>query len=460
MVSARCTDPQIMPRRTGGLVPASLQSIRTRRTASGQGILARARRNHWHTTPGKLWAALGFLVLAVLLASGVGFYAATDLNKTTDTIAEQLEPLNTDVTTLYRSLADADATVAAGYLTGGAESGRYDQDIAQAAASLAHAGPLASPDLVTGRRIEDLIAQLPVYAGLVEQARAVNRQDREAGVAALRRASGLMQSAILPEAAELQQRQADRLDEAYSRARTVPLGALVACGTCLAGLISVQVFLFRRTHRVFNIGLVAASGAVVAALAWWTVVGVVSSGLLSSSQAHSKSVSSALGPAQTAALQAQAVESLALVTHTGTGLDPDFDAQKILLERNQGAGGALGAAMQYASDPKGEALVRAAIDTANGYFATHDKVRQLEAAGKHTEAIDMAVRVDQSKRTRLDRLVEAIGHAAQYESAAFHRDIGDARQWLGSLRAGTAGLAVLALAGVVWGVQTRLGDYR
>ncbi|MGH3972970.1 MAG: hypothetical protein ACRDS9_06565, partial [Pseudonocardiaceae bacterium] len=293
-----------------------------------------------------------------MLAGVVGVVTANNRVHTTRDIAERLEPLNANVTTLYQSLADADATVAAGFLSGGAEPQdvrtRYDLDILTAAASLAQAGAQAGEELVTANRIADITTQLPDYTGLVERARANNRQDLAVGAAYLRRASELMQSSILPEAAELQRRQASRLNDAYQRAGAVPVVALAACGVTLAGLIWVQVFLCRRTQRIVNIGLVLASGAVLTGLVWWTTAGMASAGSVARSLGHSRSVFDALAPAQTVALQARAAESLGLITRND-GSESGFDARMQVLARNDGAGGALGAATQLATDPVGRA---------------------------------------------------------------------------------------------------------
>ncbi|MGH3900616.1 MAG: hypothetical protein ACRDTA_20675 [Pseudonocardiaceae bacterium] len=418
----------------------------------------------WDTTPGKLRLTRLVLVIGIVLAGAVGVVTANDRVDTTRDIAERLEPLNANVTTLYQSLADADATVAAGFLSGGVEPNevraRYNRDVATATASLAQAGTQAGGELVTANRIADITTQLPVYTGLVERARANNRQGLAVGTTYLRRASELMQRSILPEGAELQRRQASQLNGAYQRAESVPVVALAACGASLAGLIWVQVFLFQRTHRMFNIGLVMASGAVLAGLVWWTAAGMVSAGSLARSLGHSRSVSDALGPAQIAALQARAVESLGLVTRDGDS-EPDFDARMQQLARNGGAGGALGAAKQFATDPEGRALVRAAVDDASGYAAAHQEVRRLNETGEYTKAVDAAVNSRQgSAAAAFDRLAAAIQAAVEYERAAFGRDIDRARGWLAGLPIGIGTLALIAAVGVALGVRQRLEEYR
>ena len=449
---------------------SSLQTIEIRRMPLGQvkptgQIVGRIRHYDWNNTPGKLRIAQIILVLGVLLAGGVGVYAAIARVNTTRDIAEHLEPLNANVTTLYRSLADADATVAAGYLSGGVEPNelltRYQRDLGDATASLAQAGTQTEGEVVTAKWIADITTQLPTYTGLVERARANNRQGFPVGVAYLRRASELMQSSILPEAAELQQRQAARLNDAYRRAESIPVVALASCGVSLAGLIWAQAFLFQRTHRVCNIGLVLASAAVIIGLVWWTVAGLASANSLAGALGHSRSVSDALAPAQIAALQARAFESLELVDRNGAAIEPDFDARMQLLARDNGAGGALGAASQFTTDQKGKALVQAAVEDALGYARAHQEVRRLDDEGEYTKAVDAALNTHQaSAAAAFDRLTAALTTAIDYERGVFIKDLDHARGWLTGLPIGTAGLTLGAAVGVILGVRQRLEEYR
>jgi hypothetical protein len=294
----------------------------------------------------------------------------------------------------------------------------------------------------------------------VERARANNRQGLAVGATYLRRASQLMQSSILPEAAELQRRQAAQLAVTYQRAGSVPVVALAACGISLAGLVWTQVFLFQRMHRVVNVGLMAASVAVLAGLMWWTGAGMSSADELAGSLGHSRSVSDALAPAQIAALQARAAESLGLVTRTGTS-EPDFDARMQQLARNGGAGGALGAAKKLATDPEGRALVQAAVEEVRGYAAAHQEVRRLDEVGKYPKAVDAAVDTHQaSAATAFDRLAAALKAAVDYERGAFGKDIDRARRWLTGLPIGIGALALIAVVGVALGVRQRLEEYR
>lgn len=447
---------------------SSLQTNQTSRAPLGQ-VVGRSRQHwrinalitDWETTPGRLRVSRLVLVLGILLAGSVGLFAANARVDTTREIAEQLEPLNAHVTTLYRSLADADTTVAAGFLAGRVEPrevrARYDQDLDLATANLGQAGIETGGEQASADRIIDITRQLPIYTGLVERARANNRQGLAVGVAYLRLASDLMQHRILPQAAELQRRQAARLDDAYGRVRELPVIAMVACGVSLVGLIWAQVFLFQRTRRVFNIGLVAASAAVLTGLVWWTAAMAASAGPLNASHRHSQSVSEALGSAQISALQARTAESLGLA-RTGTATELDFDDRMRRLARD---GGALGTAREMATDQLGRDLVEEAVRKASSYSAAHDKVRQLDDNAQYAQAVEVAVRTGQnSAATAFDQLDKALMKAVDHERGAFGSDIHHAEGMLTGLPLATGVFAVAAAVAAALGIRQRLEEYR
>ncbi|MGH4022139.1 MAG: hypothetical protein ACRDT0_23480, partial [Pseudonocardiaceae bacterium] len=418
----------------------------------------------WSTTPGKFRVARAALVLAVLVSGAAGGYAANVHTEAAREIAVRAGPLSAVATELYRSLADADATAMSGFLSAGVAPtvfrDEYDEDIAQAAAGLASAATQNGEQGVTANRIADIGAQLPVYTGLVEQARANNRQGLPVGVAYLRAASELMRSTVLPEAEALQRSEAQRLDDEYERAGSMPVVALLLCAASLAGLIWAQVFLYRRTRRVFNVGLVVSTMAVVGTLLWWTVAGTIYYGYLEGSRRHSQSVTDALGPAQIAALQARAGESLTLVASDGGSAgEQDFSARVQRLARNDGAGGALGAARRLASDDRGRVLVEAAIVEARAYVGAHEQVRRLDERGRYAEAVASAVGAETMSAAAFRRLDAALAAAVEHERAEFTGDIGRAGGWLAGTVVGTVLLALAAALGVVWGIGQRLKEY-
>ena len=95
------------------------------------------------------------------------------------------------------------------------------------------------------------------------------------GAAYVRQASDdVMRNRMLPASRRLYAAEAQRLSDHQRTGTDVEglVGVLIAFGCMLAVLVQAQIYLAQRTHRVFNIPLVAAT-AVLVALSAWTVIG-------------------------------------------------------------------------------------------------------------------------------------------------------------------------------------------
>jgi len=434
-------------------VPALLTSARERFRAT------------FATTPDRFRLARTVLVVGLLLAGTAAAGAAEAASQSTRDIAGRIEPISAGATTLYRSLAEADAIVTSGFLTGGLESSQtrkdYDDSISEATTSLATTGAQAGDEAATAARVEDIATLLPVYTGLVEQARANNRQGLPVGAAYLQRASDLMRSTMLPAAEAVQVRQAVQLDSTYATASAVPLSAILLGGALLAALGGVQWYLFRTTNRVFNLGVLVATGAVLLGGLWWAVAGTVANGHLERSRAHIQSVTDALVPAQIAALQARAAESLSLITRDGGAREVDFAARIQLLARNNGEGGALGAARALAPDTSAADAVEHALTQVRDYVAAHEEVRRLDNDGSYTTAVHSAASSEpSSSASTFTGLDDTLAAAVESGRQSFDEQIEQARVWRTGLTVGIALLAVVAVVGASWGINQRLEEYR
>ena len=239
---------------------------------SGRGRLERAR-SHVFTTPGLL--RLASIVIVVLLVA-VWIVATASLaarRRATHDAGLTIEPLLVATQNLYTSLADADASAANGFLSGGIDPAaarqRYVDDINGATGQLpviarGVAGAAAHQD------VQLLNAQIPVYTGLVETARTNNRLGFPVGAAYLRQASALMRSQILPASNRLYQLEEDELQQRYASAGAArdAAGVTVAVLVALTALVVTQLWMARRSHRLFNIPLVVATVGVVAMAGW------------------------------------------------------------------------------------------------------------------------------------------------------------------------------------------------
>ncbi|MEV4438676.1 hypothetical protein AB0K09_06570, partial [Streptomyces sp. NPDC049577] len=217
------------------------------------------------TEPGRL-RAIGAALAGLLVVFGaVTAWQVTDRSAASDAVVERSQPLSADAADIYRSLADADTTAASGFLAGGQEPRavrqRYENDIARASELLVKAAANTEGSDAARRRIATLNDQLPVYTGLVEAARANNRQGLPLGGAYLRYASDRMRDDLLPAARGLYEAETGRLGEDYGHARSWPWASLATGVLALGALGWAQRRTYLRTHRVFNRGLVAATAA-------------------------------------------------------------------------------------------------------------------------------------------------------------------------------------------------------
>src|SRR4051794_4605449 len=197
-----------------------------RRVFSLPGYAVRNVRRSASSTPGKLFLVGVGLVVLALLTGVAGAISMQQKQDTIDSLLEHREPVAAASQQIYRSLSDADATAASAFLAGGtmppALRDRYSLDIATAGANLAKASADVSGVAEAERQVDELSQQLPVYTGLVETARAYNRQGYPAGAAYLREASGLMRAKLLPAAQELYEIDSARLAAAQDDASSVP----------------------------------------------------------------------------------------------------------------------------------------------------------------------------------------------------------------------------------------------
>jgi hypothetical protein len=419
------------------------------------------------TTPGRLSLIVVGLVLLALLTGLIGTVSLQGRKDTINGLIDQREPLAAAAQQVYRSLSDADATAASAFLSVGAEPlelrQRFQGDIAQAGAALAKAASDSAGVGDAARQVDMLSQQLPVYTGLVETARANNRQGFPAGASYLREASELMRAKILPAAQDLYKIDTERLAAEQDDATGFPwLTTLLVLGL-LAALIATQIHLKRRTNRVLNIGLVVATGAVALMVLWGSVALIVQGVLVSSGQQDGTRQADVLVRARIAALQARAGETLTLVARgDGAAYERDFRGLAVQLVGTDGNGGLLGEARDNAAGHQSAADVEAAARDAKAWLAAHGRVRALDDGGDYGAAVQLAIDTSAPEGAaaafmRLDgNLVAAINVGRQ----SFLDDTVNAEGALTLLPAGFAVLAVVAAAGATIGIRERLREYR
>ncbi|MFJ9242432.1 hypothetical protein [Streptomyces sp. NPDC101776] len=448
------------PRRTPDTTPA-------RRTALAEGVdQLRAAAT---TEPGRL-RAIGALLALLVVAFGVVTAWQTDSRATAaGDVLHHSQPLTSDAADIYRSLADANTMAATGYLAGLQESPatrkQYEQDIRTAAAKLVTAAANTDPGSSSATTIRQLNELLPQYKGLVESARANNRQGFPVGGAYLRAANDTMQKQMLPKAEALYDNENERLSADYGNATPYPWFAIALGLLALGGLAWAQRRNYQRTNRVLNHGLVAASATTAVVLLWVVVGHTFARAGLNDSYDHGVKSLNVLHDARIASLKARSDENLILVSRGAeTKTLPDktvVDAYDWGYDQEIATlGKGLKLADSLADDSAGRKPVAVANDSMTVWISRHKEVSKANDEGNYQKARSGVIGDDKSTAECFTSVDSSLNLALKQETKEFQRSAGDGLDAMTGLTVGAAVLAALGAAGAVLGIGRRLSEYR
>jgi hypothetical protein len=421
----------------------------------GSGLLGAA------TTPGRLLRVEAVLVVAALVLGVLGVLGGMARVSAVHDARTRIAALTTGAADLYQSLADADAMATTGYVSGGLEPAtvraRYDDDIQRAGRLLTNAAGLLPPGDPAIAAVSTVGEQLPVYTGLVENARALNRLGLPLGQSYLASASKLMQSTILPAVEEVRTAESAALAVAYRQGAAIPFAVLAIGLAVLIAIADLALRERRRTNRVLNVGVTVAGLAVLASVAWWAVAAITTDVRIGGARAHT-GAGAALDDARIAVLQARSNESLVLVARNSGGGSSDdaFSAQLDDVVNNFGL-----LADAERADPELADRVAALRGAATAWTAAHREVRRLDDGGQYPQAVASVVgHGPGSSGAAFDALDAALAATIGEERAAFAVDVEAAQGALVALPWISAVLALVAAGAVIVGIGRRVGEYR
>ncbi len=275
---------------------------------------------------------------------------------------------------IQSTLLSADATATNAFLVGGleppAQRAAYDQAMSSTSSLIAEAAQAQPAD---GTALAALNQQVLSYAGMIEQARANNRQGLPIGAQYLRNASAQLRSDALPILNNLVSANAARAtDEMKAGAGYI---VLVIALLGLGGVIAAQVWLARRFKRKINVGMLASS-IVLLVLVIGSLIVVLQ--LRSSLQEISSGSLAAVNTAADARINAndaKSNESLTLIA--------------------RGSGQAFEAAWKSSADSVAENLGRLTdkpelVGQWQAYTDVHTQIRALDDEGQWDKAVAKA----------------------------------------------------------------------
>ncbi len=420
-------------------------------TVAGRVVDAKASlRRSLSGTPGRL-RMLALLTVAVSLIFAIGAYSAfgsadTALGRA-GANAAQLVRIQAIHTNLVR--ADADATNA--FLVGGLEPAdqraNYVSSMSQASNLIAEAAKAQPAD---GPALGALNTSVLTYAGLIEQARATNRQALPVGAQYLRVASSGLRSDALPILDALVKANDARVRAEFNAAKGAS-AALTASGVlALLVLIGAMIWLSRRTHRYLNVPLAGATAAVLLTLVVGAIVLAAIGSSVDTVRDGSYAATLATAKARIAAFDAKSNESLTLIARgSGSAFESTWlSSSKVVAVQSS-------VAARLSSDATNMGALWAA------YVATHKQIRAADDGGNWDSAVTQAIGSGPTSANTTFNAFDARSSAALTSSSSAATDSLDApRTWL--LFVGWLGLLVGIAAAVSawWGVWLRLEEYR
>ena len=398
-------------------------------------------------TPGRLRTLAALSVGVSLLLGGLG---AATLSWRADAIAsaqanaQQLVRLQT----VRTRLVQADAEAANAFLVGGLEPAErraaYVESTAIASSTIALAASRSTAD---ARTLAEVNESLTRYTGLVEAARANNRQGLAVGATYLQQASALLRSDILPRLATLsdanQSRVQGKFDSSARHGRTFGLLVLLT----LVALAAGQVWLAWRTRRILNVGLAGATGVVLALVLLASSVMLWSQSLANRTHTRAYAATVEVAQARIDAFDAKSAESLTLVARgSGQAYEDEFArvAADVFVQLDAARGIALG--------------VERARTAFSQYVAAHRLIRGAENGGEYAKAVQLAT--GDLSNTPFTTFDTESAFVLREQSERMVDDLGRARQPLRLLAFLVLAGGLLAAVAASRGIAARLQEYR
>ena len=400
-------------------------------------------------TPGRMRA---FLVLAAAVSVVFGLAAAQGFRQSDGALdrAKANAAQVVRIQAIHTNLVSANADATNAFLVGGLEPPEQRQHYVDSMASAARLiSEAASAQPADQKALGELNTTLVTYEGLIEQARANNRQGLPIGSQYLRDANAVLQNDSLPLVNALVDANEKRVDTEFDGVRYGTIWVVAGGVVALVVFVITLRWLARRTHRYVNIPI-AAGGLLILVT---TIVGGVSlssaSGNASSTRDDAYAKTLALSRARIAAYDARSNESLTLIA--------------------RGSGDAFDKAYNTASATVDDELTRSSgtvnglTDRWNAYKAIHGKIRDADAKkGNWDGAVAMAVGTDKANDAVVAFQAFDGSSADQLQSTSdtVSSELSNTRGGLPPIGWLGLPLGIVAALLVVWGMSQRLEEYR
>ncbi len=436
--------------------------------AAHRGLLLRSLA----TTPGRYRALAVVCLLALVLTLAGTVATSSALDHRTDRVRTQSGPVLIATQQVFSSLAEANAAATAEYLAG-KDDGRaqrriYEDALERAARQVDLIASHIGDDADAHGALAELLVAVNRYAGAIETARekkAANAPDADAALAA---ALAFSAAEITPEVATLLEVTNRRID---ADTDPIPLVFALAPLLALVVLVASQVVITRRTNRLVNVPLAAATVIVSVTLVWLVLATSRQRDDVEAARAVGVDSIGLTGSIQATAYEAKVAESLALIGDTAQFdtakraaasiydgvIDPSVISMAHTGARLPGSG-LLADAASVADSARERASAAEMLQRWQRYRTTSDSIRDKAQSGADLPgARRLATNEGNGTFNGFNLAVETFlaDNRRQFEA---HLDA--ARDRLRALEPGMIVLPLLAAALALWGIQIRWNEYR
>lgn len=434
--------------------------------------IAERFRTATSTTPGRLRLWSVGAVAALVATALAGILAAAHLRSSTDRLRRNTGPVLVATQQLVASLAEADAAATAAFLAGRDEDREqrrlYEQALARAHHQIEDVSALLGEDAPTHVALKDISVDVTRYAGLVEAARASNRAGVAGSESYLVDALDLLATGVAADLDNVTTATQARLARDEQRRSRGTAAAVGLAAVAIAILVAAQAVVTRRTRRVLNPPLVAATALVLLAAAWLAVAERRSGGDLDRARRLGYESIALTARIQATGYRAKADETIALITgDAGRRASAERAALELIAApvtpvlagdaragRPLAVSGLLAEAARAADSDRERAAVAEMLVRWQRYRDTVDAIRSAPAPAA---ARTLAVGPASSAFNGFNFSVESV---LGDNRAQFLEGLDAAARRVRGLGAAVGLLPLLAAAAAVAGFQLRIKEYR
>ncbi|HUE05817.1 MAG TPA: hypothetical protein VMP41_00190 [Acidimicrobiales bacterium] len=440
------------------MVTTTVSTLRDARTVGPRVAVARL------TTPVQLRIASVVIAVLALLAGFVAAVTVAERQSATSSAWRSSEPLLVTAQDIDTSLSDADTTAAASFLQANLEpaalQNQYQSDLGRAASDVAVAAQRAGSDPALATSLRTISTELPVYAGIIQQANVNERQAFYPLAAAyLSEANNLMRTSLLPAAAQVYGTEARRLQGDQNRAVSPWLAvlAIVALVALVGALIAAQYRLSRRFRRTWNVALLVATILVLVLGAWGIVALTIQGNGVSSAMADGSRPVSTFTQGRILALRARADDELTLLTRDSDAtFKTDYATTAVALRSLLASRATPGVVT-----PTERAELASARSAFASYQRLHRQISKADQQGDLAEAVTLASGGTGNLLPAVSSSLDgALANGIQTSQTTFVSSTSTADADLDGLVWGLAVGSVLVGLLVLVGFQPRIEEYR